>query len=303
MEAASMPDHAHGSRGALFQEQAQGYAAFRPTYPPSLLNRVYAFAATDGAARRCLAVDVACGTGQVAVSLAADYERVVALDSSARQLEHATRAPNIEYCEAPAEQLLRHVAPGSADLITVAQAYHWFDHAAFCEAARAALAPGGTLAIWGYLRCELAAVDPRRQAAAAEAEALVDKWCYGEGQDGPVAELGAYWDPGRLLLERGYAGLEPGPGQFRIVERAELTMDHNMTLDALLGYFGTFSNYNSYRKQHPDRPDPILPLRRELERLLGPAGSPEPVVRVSWPMTILLARDPHPPAPREGSSA
>lgn len=119
----------HGARGALFQEQAALYARHRPTYPPELFETIWRFvdgsATEPPAASRALAVDVACGTGQASVELAAVYDRVIAIDSSTGQLEHAVQRPNIEYRLCPAEQLGDVVAPGSVDLITVGQALHW----------------------------------------------------------------------------------------------------------------------------------------------------------------------------------
>ena len=47
-------------------------------------------------------------------------------------------------------------AVASADLVTVAQALHWFDHRAFAEVKRV-LRPGGVLAAWAYSDCR-----PRR---------------------------------------------------------------------------------------------------------------------------------------------
>ena len=85
-----------------------------------MLQAIYEFAALP---QRQLALDVACGTGQVAVSLADAFHRVVAQDSSASQLQHAQQRSNIAYEQAPAEAT--GLPPASVDLVTAAQCLHW----------------------------------------------------------------------------------------------------------------------------------------------------------------------------------
>ena len=122
-EAPGAPAEQHGARGTtLFSQQAALYAQHRPDYPPALYDAVLSFAAPN---RRQLALDVATGTGQVAAELAQHFERVLAVDSAQAQLDHAARRPNIAYQLAPAERL-EGVQSGSMDLLTVAQAFHWW---------------------------------------------------------------------------------------------------------------------------------------------------------------------------------
>jgi len=54
---------------------------------------------------------------------------MIATDASAEQLHQATAKKNIEYKQAAAEE--NFLPPHSLDLITVAQALHWFDIPAF----------------------------------------------------------------------------------------------------------------------------------------------------------------------------
>lgn len=78
------PDQQHGARGAtLFGQQAALYAQHRPDYPAALYDAVLSFAALP---RRQLALDVATGTGQVAVELADRFEQVLACDSTQAQV-------------------------------------------------------------------------------------------------------------------------------------------------------------------------------------------------------------------------
>ncbi len=103
-----------------FARVAADYAAHRPTYPEEL------FCWLASAAPACdLVWDCATGTGQAAVGLAGQFKQVWATDASASQIEAAAQAINITYQTAPADA--SGLPDSSADLVTVAQALHWFD--------------------------------------------------------------------------------------------------------------------------------------------------------------------------------
>ena len=64
----------------LFDTQAASYVVYRPTYPDELYQKVYSFAGCsiqNGYTR--LAVDVATGSGQCAISLARHFTKVCEL--------------------------------------------------------------------------------------------------------------------------------------------------------------------------------------------------------------------------------
>lgn len=84
------------------------------------------------------------------------YERVVATDVSESQLRFATTHPKIDYRHTPStmtdDELVELIGgEDSVDLITVAQAVHWFDLPRFYAVAKRVLRkPGGVIAVWGY---------------------------------------------------------------------------------------------------------------------------------------------------------
>lgn len=81
---------------------------------------------------------------------------MIATDISEAQLKHAVQHPRIHYIHTPLslsdDELVSLIGnEGSIDLITVAQAIHWFDLPRFYSVVNRLLRkPGGVLAIWGY---------------------------------------------------------------------------------------------------------------------------------------------------------
>lgn len=126
-----------------FSALAKQYAAGRIGYPEEL----YRFLAGQCASRECV-WDCATGTGQAAVDLVRHFTSVVATDLSAALLAQAPAHERITYHVATAEQ--SGLADASVDLVTVAQALHWFDLPKFWAEVDRVLRPGGVLAYWGY---------------------------------------------------------------------------------------------------------------------------------------------------------
>ena len=131
-----------------FSGQSAAYQRYRPDYPPAL----FGWLAGQAPGRR-LAIDVGTGNGQAAVALAAHFDAVIGAEPSAAQLVQARAHPRVTYRREPAESLS--AASASADLVTVAQAAHWFDWPRFTAEAARVLRPGGVLAIWSYGNCEV----------------------------------------------------------------------------------------------------------------------------------------------------
>ena len=103
-----------------FSAASGRYAAYRPDYPAALFEWLAGLCD-----RHDTAWDCATGSGQAALGLAPHFRRVVATDASAEQVRHAVAHPSIDYRVAQAED--SGLADHSVDLVTVAQAAHWFD--------------------------------------------------------------------------------------------------------------------------------------------------------------------------------
>ncbi len=131
-----------------FSSHSGSYAEFRPTYPDALFSFL-----ADCCSGHRLAWDCATGNGQAAHALTPFFEKVIASDASEAQINAAALHSKIEYRVARAEA--SGLDDDTVDLITVAQAMHWFDIPAFLDEAQRVLASGGVLAIWSYERCQV----------------------------------------------------------------------------------------------------------------------------------------------------
>eukprot|EP00878_Enallax_costatus_P001399 GHUV01001549.1.p1 GENE.GHUV01001549.1~~GHUV01001549.1.p1 ORF type:complete len:236 (+),score=33.51 GHUV01001549.1:151-858(+) len=194
--------------------QAAKYSQYRPTYPEELYANILDFS-TGGS--RHLAVDIATGTGQAAVHLAECYQRVIALDGSAEQLQHAVQKPNIEYQQADAHQT--GLPDHCADLVTVAQALHWFRHSEFYQEVRRILKPTGTFAAWTYC---LPILQHRQHPAQAVLCKLYED------------TLGPYWAGPRRHVDVGYRGIEPSSNDFLTVVRRDMESSQEQSVDELV---------------------------------------------------------------------
>lgn len=139
---ASLPEStALGRQG--FASASDVYERGRPGYPDALLTEL---AAHWGLVPGCRVVDLAAGTGKLARQLQAAGGRCVAVEPSASmRAECRTASPDVGVVGGSAEALP--LADGSCDLLTVAQAFHWFaPRVALHEMARV-LRPGGVLVL------------------------------------------------------------------------------------------------------------------------------------------------------------
>jgi len=142
-----------------FSSLAAEYATYRTSYGSDLFDTIASFAhmvpnfvvptfMVGNKARRYRALDLACGTGLSTAGLIARGYAVTGVDIAPAMLAHARQrvAGDSAFYEARAESLP--FADDAFELVTCAQAFHWFDPAAaFGEIARV-LRRGGALALF-----------------------------------------------------------------------------------------------------------------------------------------------------------
>lgn len=92
------------------------------------------------------ALDLGAGTGKFTELLVGRAQRVVAVEPSEPMLEILrSKLPEVEAHLGSAERIP--MESEGADVVTVAQAFHWFDQEAACAEIARVLTPGGTLGL------------------------------------------------------------------------------------------------------------------------------------------------------------
>jgi ubiquinone/menaquinone biosynthesis C-methylase UbiE len=241
-----------------FSQVAGKYADFRPHYPAALFDYLATLVP-----RNSLVWDCAAGNGQATIDLANRFKRVIATDASQEQIASARPCPNVEYRVARAEQ--SGLADRSVELITVAQAVHWFDLARFYAEAKRVLKPCGLLAVWAYGINEVEG----------EAANHVAQEFYSN-------VVGPYWPPERHLVEEGYRTI---PFPFEELSPPVFRMEARWSLQDLLGYYSTWSATNRYIKALGR--NPIEPLAKALSEVWPEPDSTRLIV---WPLCLRLGR-------------
>ena len=239
-----------------FSGQSAIYLKARPTYPDELFAYLAGLAPSHE-----LCWDCATGNGQAAISIAQYFKQVIATDGSAQQIANAMPRTNIDYRVATAENsgLPEH----SVDLITVATAAHWFDHAAFYAEANRVARPNGILAVWSYSEARInSAIDE-----------LMEWFMYDLLHD--------YWPEGRWYVRNSYDNL---PFPFEQIKTPQFYCDMTWTRAHWLDYIKSWSAYNRYADKH--QADPLVFLLPKLE-LLWNAEEHKPI---RWTLHIKCAR-------------
>ncbi|NEU09044.1 class I SAM-dependent methyltransferase [Flavihumibacter sp. R14] len=220
-----------------FSAHASIYAQFRPVYPAELYDFILPLVQS-----KTLAWDCGCGNGQVAGVLADHFNRVEASDISQKQLENAIKKDNINYQLTPAENVS--IPDRSVDLVTVAQAIHWFDFDNFYKEVYRVCKPGSLIAIWCY---SLLTVNKKVDAIIWQLyeETLGDR----------------YWDPERRYVDEHYQTI---PFPFEEITAPSVAIRVKWEVDHLIGYLNSWSAVQHYIRDNNNNPvDAISSKLRE----------------------------------------
>lgn len=132
----------HDAAAVGFARGAEAYELGRPEYPAEALEPLRL-------TPDLTVLDLAAGTGKLTRPLVAGGARVIAVEPVAEM--RAALPASVEALDGTAESIP--LDDGSVDLVTVAQAFHWFDGDAALAEIHRVLAPGGRLAlIWNRRR-------------------------------------------------------------------------------------------------------------------------------------------------------
>ncbi|MDY0903976.1 class I SAM-dependent methyltransferase [Pedobacter sp. CFBP9032] len=239
-----------------FSSQSAEYAVYRPTYPQELYDFLFSLVNEKDAAWDC-----ATGNGQVARILAQHFQKVYATDISEKQLSQALQLPNILYKVESSDRA--DVPDDSFDLVTVAQAIHWFNFEAFYAEVKRTLKPDGVIAVFGY---GLMLIDKK-----------VDQVIHKLYED----ILGKYWDSERRYIEEGYKTI---PFPFEEVTAPHFQIKTTWSFSQMIGYLNTWSSLQHYKKANER--NPLEYLMTELKDAWGDDAEKE----VRFPILLRVGR-------------
>jgi len=236
-----------------FSEDSDAYSRYRPDYPKALFSYLSTLTPCNDRAWDC-----ATGSGQSALALSKHFTEVIGTDASQNQIDHAIKKPGITYQVETAEQTS--ISSNSVDLITVAQALHWFNINEFSNEVIRVLKPKGILAVWTY---GLFDINPDLN--------NIIHHLYSDTLD-------LYWPPERRIVERGYKDITFPLGE---ITPPVFQMTVEWDLSQLLGYLCTWSAVKKY--QHKEGINPVEALHEEISSLWG---DPNGKRLIQWPLTL-----------------
>lgn len=238
----------------LFSTNSQLYQQARPSYPQIVIQEILKYVPEQQFVWDCGA-----GSGQFTQLLAPYFDHVVATDISEQQLQHAPYFENVSYQIQPSEKTS--FSAQSFDLITVAQAIHWFDFDAFYQEVTRTLKPNGILAVIGYglIHVEHHLINQKLH------ELYFDT-------------LHGYWDAERHYIDEEYRTI---PFPFEEIETPELKMEYQWSSAQLLKYLSTWSAVKHYIDKNQ-----INPLHDLAEAL----STEHELLNIEFPIFLRLGR-------------
>ena len=239
----------------LFSEESQTYQSARPRYSQQLITAIL-----EHVPARQWAWDVGCGSGQFTQLVAAYFERVLATDLSVKQLEQAQALHNVQYQAQEASN--SGLADHSVDLVTVAQAVHWFDFEKFYLEVKRVLKPNGVFAVVGYGLIQIQ--DQALQAA------LKDLY---------FNTLKNYWDPERRYVDEEYQSI---PFPFQEIDMPKLELRYQWSHEQLFNYLTTWSAVQHYERQTEQ--SALTQMVKVLQQ------HPEKIIEVCFPVLLRVGR-------------
>jgi len=243
----------------------------------------------------------------VAVVLAEKFKHVDGVDASATMLANAIQKANITYHVTKGEDLSA-IPNSSVDVLTVAQAMHWFHHPTFFSEVKRVLKPRGTFAAVGY------------SFVIFEDYPRATRRIYDLG-DQPD-QLGTMWDHGRLVLDNLYKSIDvplqnverhyfpshikskvqapaayDAAGDTATVPAAAAAaaaalppvMSERVTMKHFRNYIKTWSSYKNYCEKYPTRPDIV---DQTIDAILEEENlKEEDEVNITWPTVVILGEN------------
>ncbi|MCG8413258.1 MAG: class I SAM-dependent methyltransferase [Pseudomonadales bacterium] len=243
-----------------FSGHAGVYAAARPDYPHELFEYLNGICS-----KHEIAFDCAAGNGQATRGLLPFFSVVLMSDGSSKQIEQAKalceKSASLHASVMLAENL--GLKSATLDLVTVAQALHWFNLDNFFTEVDRVLRTDGVFACWSY------GIHSINQSC--------DRVVYRLYED----IVGEYWPPQRRLVENHYAGID-----FPLTEVTvpDFKLEKQWSIEQVLGYLRSWSAVQRYAKDRQQ--DPVAIIEPDLRLAFGE----EKVRTISWPLNLIVRK-------------
>jgi SAM-dependent methyltransferase len=268
------------------------YAKYRPTYPESFFHYILKNAKVTSLQSLTI-LDIGCGPGTCFTTLIPELinilkdetnplreVKLIASDLSQTMLNEAERKITplldnvkeieVKYLQGKAEEVGKHIAEHSVDLVIAAECIHWVDAERFLNGIHQILREGATLAYWAYSDSVFIKVGDANGETLNNLNNVHDDFVYGgEGK------LGSYWEqPGRERLRKLYVNVneivekdtehwdgvikcirDPSQGNAQTIGGADeeaLKMQMTLPFSAYLKYADTWSAAFRWNESHSE---------------------------------------------------
>ncbi|MDZ7694462.1 MAG: class I SAM-dependent methyltransferase [Balneolaceae bacterium] len=208
-----------------------------------------------------VAWDCGTGPGQVASVLAEHFDEIYASDISQEQMDHAPKKSNITYYKVPAEDT--EFSSNIFDLITVAQAIHWFDFEQFYTEVNRTGRPGALLAVIGY---GMVQVLPK-----------IDKKLHQFYND----MFNRYFNKNRKFLDEKYQTI---PFPFEEISTPQFERTIEWEREHLEGFLNSWSPVQKFKDDHGQ--NPVDTVIQEIDPLWGE----DEKLSVTFPIFLRLGK-------------
>jgi len=245
----------------VFTGTAWYYARYRPGYPDEVIKLLVDKFKLRKNSR---ALDLGCGTGQVALALAPHVSEVIAIDpleamlKEARALASVKKITNIIWLPGEAKNLKSMASEiGEIDITVIARAFHWMDRTQTLHDLYQITRPEGGQAIIADSGLLYQPTTPWKEII----DETVKLWI---GEERKAGTTGTYTHPGKHhqeILEK---------SDFKNVELAEIQTERTWSIDQIIGYI--YSTSSTSLPVLGDKKEPFEEDLRNRLKKLEPAG-------------------------------
>lgn len=254
-----------------FGKETQGinYDIHRPHYPPHFIERI-----KKSVNRKDNYIDIASGPGILFFPVFREFQgETIIQDRSVKQLDVAREklkemkgVSKVSIIQSDAYEIIEHLPTPDLkfDLISIAQAYHWFEPYDFLDyVTKKLLKPDGTLAVAGYVR------EGFDYNYFSEDENFT-KCCQKHYED-YFSQIKPFYDIDRDRLVTCHSAVQFDK-YFEVVERETYDVTKELSLSELQKYLHTSSAYGRYVEKLKDTStfvDPVNKMTKSIEEELA----------------------------------